>query len=161
MRTFCCPCRCLVCSRLTAGCWIVRGKEGANQSLVVLDVSGFPPSTKASFRTTVNRPNSTEASGAGRSAALARSADGPETGRYAPGRGIVKFRDAVSTTGRLAALSTASQTAALARARRTRTSNRESRCRRDARAVARTLRARPDVEYAQPGLPNAYAVQAE
>ncbi len=63
----------------------------------------------------------------------------------------MKFRDAVSTTGRLTALSTASRTASL----RTRPSYADFDIvsldpGEDAEAVARTLRARPDVEYAQP-----------
>ena len=152
MRTYAARVACLVCfTALTAG-WIVRGQTAANQSMVVLEHLGLPAIDEGVLQDDSHRPNSTEAiRRRALGAALAARRTGHESGRYAPGRVIVKFRDAVSTTGRLTALSTASRTASL----RTRPSYADFDIvsfdpGEDARAVARTLRARPDVEYAQP-----------
>jgi serine protease len=136
---------------LTAG-WIVRGQPAADQSLVVIEHLGLPAIDRGVSQDDSHTPDAAEAiSRRAIGAALTIQRSGQGTGRYAPGRVIVKFRDAVSTTGRLTALSTASRTASL----RTRPSYADFDIvsidpGEDAEAVARTLRARPDVEYAQP-----------
>jgi len=136
---------------LTAS-WIVRGQTAANHSLVVLENLGLPAIDEGVLQDDSHAPNTAEAiRRRALGAALAAQRTGHQTARYAPGRVIVKFRDAVSTTGRLTVLSTASRTASL----RTRPSYADFDIvsidpGEDAEAVARTLRARPDVEYAQP-----------
>jgi hypothetical protein len=139
--------------------WIVRGQTAADQSMVVIEHLGLPGIDVGVLQDdshTLNAPEAIRRRALG--AALAAQRAGRETPRYAPGRVIVKFRDAVSTVGRLTALSTVSRTAAL----RTRPSYADFDIvsidpREDAEAVARTLRARPDVEYAQP----AYRMHAQ
>ena len=139
--------------------WIVRGQTAADQSMVVIEHLGLPGIDVGVLQDDSHTPNAPEAiRRRALGAALAARRAGRETQRYAPGRVIVKFRDAVSTVGRLTALSTVSRTAAL----RTRPSYADFDIvsidlREDAEAVARTLRARPDVEYAQP----AYRMHAQ
>jgi len=152
MRTY--PARVAVLAFIAAltASWIVRGQTAANQSLVVIENLGLPAIDEGVVEDDSHAPNTAEAiRRRALGAALAAQRTGQGTGRYAPGRVIVKFRDAISTTGRLTALSTASRTASL----RTRPSYADFDIvsidpGEDAEAVARTLRARPDVEYAQP-----------
>ncbi len=137
---------------LLTATWIVRGQTAADQSMVVIEHLGLPGIDVGVLQDDSHTPDAPEAlRRRALGAALAAQRTGRETQRYAPGRVIVKFRDAVSTAGRLTALSTASRTAAL----RTRPSYADFDIvsidpREDAEAVARTLRARPDVDYAQP-----------
>ena len=152
MRAYPARVACLVfVAALTAG-WIVRGQTAANQSLVVLEDLGLPAIDAGVLQDDSHRPNSAEAiRRRALGAALAARRTGRTTGRNTPGRVIVKFRDAVSTTGRLTALSMASRSASL----RTRPSYADFDIvsldpGEDAETVARTLRTRPDVEYAQP-----------
>jgi len=140
-----------VLAALTAS-WIVSGQTAANEPLTVVEHLGLPAIDEGVLQDDSHAPNTPEAiRRRALGAALAARRTGRETGRYAPGRVIVKFRDAVSTTGRLTALSTASRTASL----RTQPSYADFDIvsinpGEDAEAVARTLRARPDVVYAQP-----------
>jgi serine protease len=136
---------------LTAS-WIVRGQT-TNQPLVVIENLGLPAIDNGVVQDDSHAPNTAEAiRRRALGAALAAQRAGQRTSTsYAPGRVIVKFRDAISTAGRLTALSTASRTASL----RTRPSYADFDIvsigpGEDAEAVARTLRARADVEYAQP-----------
>ena len=136
---------------LTA-CWIVQGQTAANRSLVVVENLGLPAIDEGVLQDDSHTPNAAEAiRRRALGTVLAARRTGHETGRYAPGRVIVKFRDTVSTTGRLTALSRASRTGSL----RTRPSYADFDIvsldpGENTEAVARTLRARPDVEYAQP-----------
>ena len=152
MRTY--PARVALLAFITAltATWIVRGQTAANQSMVVIENLGLPAIDEGVVQDDSHAPNTAEAiRRRALGAALAARRTGHETGRYTPGRVIVKFRDTASTTGRLTALPTASRTASL----RTRPSYADFDIvsidpGEDAEAVARTLRARPDVEYAQP-----------
>src|SRR5687767_12546142 len=113
MRT--CPARVAFLVFVTAltASWIVRGQT-ANQSLVVIENLGLPAIDTGVVQDESHAPNTAEAiRRRALGAALAAQRTGQATGRYAPGRVIVKFRDAISTTGRLTALSTASRTASL------------------------------------------------
>ena len=94
--------------------WIVRGQTAADQSMVVIEHLGLPGIDVGVLQDDSHTPNAPEAiRRRALGAALAARRAGRETQRYAPGRVIVKFRDAVSTAGRLSALSAVSRTAAL------------------------------------------------
>ena len=134
-----------------AATWIVRGQTAGNQSLVIVEHLGLPGIDQGVLQDDSHAGNTAEATQRrALGAALAAQRTGQPRRPYDAGRVIVKFRDGLSPAGRLTALSTASRAAAL----RTRPSYADFDVvtigpGEDAEAIARTLRARPDVEYAQ------------